>query len=181
MPLGGAQACTPTLTLCRGTVPQRCQWTVEPLYQDDGWPDGMVLWASGARESCDSGPHICPCANTVWARKCRLTCTKALERAPTCCIISRNGKRFLHEEDSCCSALPACRKGRSGRLGCRRPPSVRPVSRARRGDPDRSGVTARAITAPARAGPEVVPRAGRTTLHGRRAALRAGRPRKLCT
>src|SRR5712691_11265637 len=44
-----------TLTLCRGTVPQRCQWTVEPLCQDDGWPDGMVLWASGPRESCDSG------------------------------------------------------------------------------------------------------------------------------
>src|SRR5262249_35558929 len=51
----GAQACTPTLTLCRGTVPQRCQWMVEPLGQDDGWPDGMVLWASGPRASCDRG------------------------------------------------------------------------------------------------------------------------------
>src|SRR5262245_39306414 len=57
------------------------------------------------------------------------------------------------------------------------PPAVRPASRARRGDPDWSGVTARAITAPPRAGPEVLPCAGRATLHGRRAALRAGRSR----
>src|SRR5256885_16666955 len=73
--------------------------------------------------------------------------------------------------------MSVSRKGRSRSPGCRRPPSARPVSRVRRGDPDRAGVTARAVTAPARAGPEVVPRAGRATLHGRRAALRAGRPR----
>jgi hypothetical protein len=41
--------------LGRGMVPQRCPWTVEPLGQDDGGPDGMVLWASGPRASCDSG------------------------------------------------------------------------------------------------------------------------------
>jgi hypothetical protein len=57
----------------------------------------------------------------------------------------------------------------------RRPPSARLVPRT--GDPDRFGVTTRAVTAPTRAGPEVVPRAGRAALHGRRAVLRAGRPR----
>jgi len=141
--------------------------------------DGRMVWSSGhlERESRVTVAASARAHTPVWARKCRLTCTKALERAPTYCIISRNGKRFLHGEDSYCWALPACRKGRSGRPGCRRPPSVRPVSRTRRSDPDRSSVTARAITAPARAGPEVVPRAGRATLHGRRAALRAGRPR----
>src|SRR5262245_17017372 len=52
---GGAQACTTTLALSRAMVPQRGQWPVEPCCQDDGWPDGMVLCASGPRALCDSG------------------------------------------------------------------------------------------------------------------------------
>src|SRR5262245_35330702 len=74
------------------------------------------------------------------------------------------------------SATPGTQRGEAGdpEAGGR---LARLVSHARRGDPDRCSVTARAITAPARAGPEGVPRAGRAALHGRRAALRAGRPR----
>src|SRR5262249_14532836 len=44
------------------------------------------------------------------APKGRLPCTKALPHAQPCCIISRKGKRFL-QEDSCCWARPASRKG----------------------------------------------------------------------
>src|SRR5215831_510334 len=111
------------------------------------------------------------------APKCRLPCTKAWPRAQPCCIISRNGERFLQEEDSCCWDSARVSKGEERETRMQEATSRGPASHARRGDPDRAGVTARAVTAPARAGPEVVPRAGRAALHGRRATLRAGRPR----
>src|SRR5712691_9723838 len=118
------------------------------------------------------------CANPpVCARIYSSTLLLGLRRAQTCCMVSPIGKWFVQQEEPCVWAIPASRKGRSRRPRCRRPPFARLVSRARRGDPDRFGVTTRAVTAPARAGPEVVPRAGRAALHGRRAALRAGRPR----
>src|SRR5438445_7697288 len=124
-------------------------------------------------------PERCPnvAQTAVSARIYSSTMLLGLWRAQTCCMISPIGKWFVQQEESCGWAIPASRKGRSRRPRCRRPPSARLVSRARRGDPDRFGVTPRAVTAPARAGPEVVPRAGRAALHGRRAALRAGRPR----
>src|SRR5262249_7164645 len=127
-------------------------------------------------------PHICPCANTRLGTKVPAdmyqgvgACTNLLHNLAQWQAVSARGGLVLL--GSACVS-----KGKEWETWMQEAtdvstPSVRPVSRTRRSDPDRSSVTARAITAPARAGPEVVPRAGRATLHGRRAALRAGRPR----
>jgi DNA invertase Pin-like site-specific DNA recombinase len=53
-------------------------------------------------------------------------CHQALQRAQTCCIICRNGNRFLHEEGTCCWAMHGYQKGRSRIRGCRKPPCVPP-------------------------------------------------------
>jgi DNA invertase Pin-like site-specific DNA recombinase len=41
------------------------------------------------------------------------TCLKGLPRAQTCCTIYGNGNRFLQQEDICCLAMHASRKGKS--------------------------------------------------------------------